>query len=90
MGSVVLEQLLRFAPDVARIYMLIRGKRGATGALLDMQAVHDISTSQLFLSELLNATVPNRFWQLLPNLKDYQCVSRGAAARQPFEEGSLL
>ncbi len=34
MGSVVLEQLLRFAPDVARIYMLIRGKRGATGAAL--------------------------------------------------------
>lgn len=33
MGSVVLEQLLRFAPDVARIYMLIRGKRGNTGAL---------------------------------------------------------
>ena len=33
MGSVVLEQLLRFAPDVARIYMLIRGKRGVTGAL---------------------------------------------------------
>ncbi|CAL5224937.1 g7706 [Coccomyxa viridis] len=30
-GSVVLEQLLRFAPDVARIYMLIRGKRGVTG-----------------------------------------------------------
>lgn len=33
MGSVVLEQLLRFAPDVARIYMLIRGKRGNTGAI---------------------------------------------------------
>ena len=32
-GSVVLEQLLRFAPDVARIYMLIRGKRGVTGVL---------------------------------------------------------
>ena len=31
MGSVVLEQLLRFAPDVARIYMLIRGKRGCSG-----------------------------------------------------------
>ena len=31
MGSVVLEQLLRFAPDVARIYMLIRGKRGSSG-----------------------------------------------------------
>ena len=31
-GSVVLEQLLRFAPDVARIYLLIRGKRGNSGA----------------------------------------------------------
>lgn len=30
-GSVVLEQLMRFAPDVARIYLLIRGKRGNTG-----------------------------------------------------------
>lgn len=30
-GSVVLEQLLRFCPDVARIYLLIRGKRGNTG-----------------------------------------------------------
>ena len=27
----MLEQLLRFAPDVARIYMLIRGKRGCSG-----------------------------------------------------------
>ena len=30
-GSVVLEQLLRSCPDVARIYLLIRGKRGSTG-----------------------------------------------------------
>ena len=30
-GSVVLEQLLRVCPDVARIYLLIRGKRGSTG-----------------------------------------------------------
>ena len=30
-GSVVLEQLLRKCPDVARIYLLIRGKRGSTG-----------------------------------------------------------
>ena len=30
-GSVVLEQLLRFSPDVTRIYMLIRGKRGNSG-----------------------------------------------------------
>lgn len=30
-GSVVLEQLLRFCPDVAKIYLLIRGKRGNTG-----------------------------------------------------------
>ena len=31
-GSVVLEQLLRVCPDVARVYLLIRGKRGSTGA----------------------------------------------------------
>ena len=30
-GSVVLEQLLRVCPDVARVYLLIRGKRGSTG-----------------------------------------------------------
>lgn len=30
-GSVVLEQLLRFCPDVAQIYLLIRGKRGNSG-----------------------------------------------------------
>ena len=30
-GSVVLEQLLRVCPEVARIYLLIRGKRGSTG-----------------------------------------------------------
>ena len=35
-GSVVLEQLLRFAPDVDRIYMLIRGKRGSSGVLSDV------------------------------------------------------
>ena len=41
MGSVVLEQLLRFAPDVARIYMLIRGKRGVTGVALALASSYN-------------------------------------------------
>jgi fatty acyl-CoA reductase len=31
-GSVVVEQLLRLVPDIAAIYILVRPKRGKTGA----------------------------------------------------------
>ncbi|CAL8472356.1 g11899 [Coccomyxa elongata] len=56
-GSVVLEQLLRFCPDVAQIYLLIRGKRGNSGeqrldALLARPLFHLHRKSGEFPSEV--------------------------------------
>jgi fatty acyl-CoA reductase len=45
-GSVVLEQLLRFSPDVTRIYLLIRGKRGNTGVPITHPPYSNSPTAQ--------------------------------------------
>ena len=93
-GSVVLEQLLRFAPDVARIYLLIRGKRGNSGAAA-------LSASNPLDNEYSVTAWRVSMWSSNASLVTHakECagadvrhvhVCRGAAARQLVEEGSLL